>query len=123
MYAEVDFLLALIKDDDWLGKSAERIYREHHDEFWTSHYALLELMLVAYREDRNVERVVADASELLDVRGDTDLVLAAASYVSERGLTPFDAVHVVAAEDSPIVSSDSAYDDVTERVPLEENDG
>ena len=26
-------------------------------------------------------------------------------------------------EGSPIVSSDSAYDDVAERVPLEENDG
>ena len=123
MYAEVDFLLALVKDDDWLGESAERIYREHHDELWTSHYALLELMLVAYREDRNVERVVADASELLDVRGDVDLVLAAASYVSERGMTQFDAIHAVAAEGGPIVSSDSAYDDVAERVPLEENDG
>ena len=125
MYAEVDFLLALIKDDDWLGESAEQIYREHHDDLWTSHYALLELMLVAYREDRNVERIVADASELLDVRGDVDLVLAAASYVSERGMTPFDAVHAVAAEGSPIVSSDSAYDVVAERVPLKEkeNDG
>ena len=119
----MDFLLALIKDDDWLGESAERIYGEHHDELWTSHYALLELMLVAYRENRNVERVVADASELLDVRGDVDLVLAAASYVSERGMTPFDAIHVVAAEGNPIVSSDSIYDDVAERVPPEENDG
>ena len=71
-------------------------------------------MLVAYREDRTVERVVADASELLEVRGDVDLVLAAASYVSERGMTPFDAIHAVAAGGSPIVSSDSAYDDVTE---------
>ena len=100
MYAEVDFLLALITDDDWLGESAEQVYRDHEDALWTSHYALLELLLVAYREDLNVERVVADASELLEVRGDADLVLAAASYVSEQGLTPFDAVHAVAAGDS-----------------------
>jgi predicted nucleic acid-binding protein len=123
MYAEVDFLLALIKDDDWLGESAERVYRNHEDALWTSHYALLELLLVAYREELNVERVVADASELLEVRGDADLVLAAAGYVSERGMTPFDAIHAVAAGDSPIVSSDSAYDDVAERVPLEDTDG
>jgi len=122
MYAEVDFLLALIKNDDRLGESAERVYRDHEDALWTSHYALLELLLVAYREDRNVERVVADASELLEVRGDADLVLAAASYVSERGMTPFDAIHAVAAGDSPIVSSDSTYDDVTDRVPPEGTD-
>ena len=38
-------------------------------------------------------------------------------------MTQFDAIHAVAAEGSPIVSSNSTYDDVTERVPLEENDG
>ena len=46
----------------------------------------------------------------------------ASPYDTERGTTPFDAIHAVAAKGSPIVSSDSAYN-VTEWVPLEENDG
>jgi hypothetical protein len=29
MYVEVDFLLALIKGDDWLTERAETIYDEH----------------------------------------------------------------------------------------------
>jgi len=38
MYAETDFLLALIKDEDWLGDAAETVYREHRDELWTSQF-------------------------------------------------------------------------------------
>jgi predicted nucleic-acid-binding protein len=67
MYVEADFLLALIKEDDWLGERAAEIYDEHREELWTSHYALVELLLVAYREDRNTERVVANASRVVEV--------------------------------------------------------
>lgn len=120
MYAETDFLLALIKDDDWLGEPAERVYEESADELWTSHYTLIELLLVAYREDRDVQRTVTNASALVEVRGEESQVLAAASYVSDHGLTPFDALHAVAADGAPICSSDTAYDDVADRVPLED---
>lgn len=120
MYAEVDFLLALIKEDDWLGEPAERVYTEHREELWTSHLALVELLLVAYREDRDVERVATNASALLEVRGPEDEVLAAAAHVSERDLTPFDALHLVMSNGDRIVSSDQSYDEVTTRVPLED---
>ena len=56
-------------------------------------------MLVAYREERNVERVVSNAAALVEVRGETDPVLAAANAVEEDGLTPFDALHLVAADE------------------------
>lgn len=120
MYAEVDFLLALIKDDDWLGEPAERIYSEHRNDLWTSHIALVELMQVAYREDRDVEHVVTSASSLLDVNGPENDVLAAATYVSDRGFTPMDALHLVLSGDDRIVSSDQSYDGVSERLALEE---
>lgn len=120
MYVEVDFLLALITDDDWLGERAAELYDEHREELWTSHYTLVELLLVAYREDRNTERVVANASRLVEVRGDVETVLAAASYVEEHGLTPLDALHLVRSGDDPIVSSDSSYDPFSDRVRLEE---
>jgi predicted nucleic acid-binding protein len=120
MYVDTDFLLALLKDDDWLGDRAEEIYREHTDEIWTSRFTLIELLMVAYREDRDVESVVVNAAELVEVRGDTDMVLTAASYVAQHGFTPFDAIHLVESGDVPIVSSDSTYDELSERICLEE---
>ena len=119
LYVETDFLLALIKENDWLRSRAEAIFETNRDELWTSRDTLVELMMVAYREGWNVERVVADANALLTVTGDTESVLAAASHVQENDFTPFDALHLVNSSTSPIVSSDAAYDDFSERIPLE----
>jgi hypothetical protein len=110
MYAETDFLLALIKDEDWLGDAAEAVYRAHRDELWTSQFTLIELLLIAYREGRDTERVVTNAAKLVDVRGDVDTVVAAATYVEDCGFTPFDALHLVEADGDTIVSSDGAYE-------------
>jgi len=95
MYAETDFLLALIKDEDWLGEAATTVYHEHRDELWTSQFTLIELFMVAHRENRDTERVLTNAAQLLEVRGDVDTVVAAATYVEDHGLTPFDALHLV----------------------------
>lgn len=119
MYVEADFLLALIKDDDWLAEPAEEFYTTHQDDLWTSQYALVELMLVAYREGWNVLRVVANANSLLEVRGDVEPVLAAASYVEDDDFTPFDALHLVQSNDDPIVSTDDSYEEFSERIAFE----
>ena len=123
MYAETDFLLALIKDEDWLGDAAERVYREHEDDLWTSQFTLIELLLVAYREDLDTERVVANAATLVDVRGDVNTVVTAATYVEDHGFTPFDALHLVESDDDTIVSSDSTYESFAplERLSPEED--
>lgn len=122
-YAETDFLLALIKADDWLQDAAERVYRDREAELWTGRDTLVELMLVAYREDWDVLRVVTAARSLVDVRGDTEDVLAAASYVEDDGFTPLDALHLVASGDDPIVTSESGYDGYSERIELERGAG
>lgn len=122
MYAETDFLLALIKEGDWLSEAAERVYEENENELWTSQYTLVELMLVAYREGWNVLRVVAATKELVEARDDMEDILAAASYVEDDGFTPFDALHLVNSADDAVVSSDSDYDGFTERVRLEDLD-
>lgn len=118
MYVETDFLLALIKDDDWLGEAAETVYRDHRDDLWTSQLTLIELLLVAYREDRSAERVVANAAGLIDVRGDVETVVTAATYVDDHGFTPFDALHLVESGGETIVSSDEAYDGFIRRLDL-----
>jgi bifunctional ADP-heptose synthase (sugar kinase/adenylyltransferase) len=120
MYVETDFLLALIKEEDRLGETAETVYRAHRDDLWTSRITLIELLLVAYREDRNAERVVTNAAKLVDVRGDVDTVVAAATYVEDRGFTPFDALHLVESDGDTIVSSDGAYEGFAPRLDLNE---
>ena len=118
MYAETDFLLALIKDEDWLGEAAEAVYRNHRDELWTSQFTLLELLLVAYREDRDTERVVTNAANLVEIRGDVATVVAAATYVEDHEFTPFDALHLVESDGDTIVSSDGAYEGFASRLDL-----
>lgn len=118
MYAETDFLLALIKEEDWLGEAAETVYRDHRDELWTSQFTLIELLVVAYREDRDTERVVTNAATLMEVRGDVDTVVTAATYVEDHGFTPFDALHLVESDGDTIVSSDGAYEGFAPRLDL-----
>lgn len=118
MYAETDFLLALIKEEDWLGEAAKTVYRDHRDELWTSQFTLIELLLVAYREDRDTERVVTNAANLIEVRGDVDTVVAAATYVEDHGFTPFDALHLVESDGDTVVSSDGAYEEFAPRLDL-----
>jgi hypothetical protein len=118
-YVEAGFLLALVKEDDWLANAAEQVY-EDHDDLWTARDTLVELMLVAYREGWDVLRVVASAKELVEVRGDVEPVLAAASYVEDEGFTPLDALHLVNSGKDVIVSTDPDYDDFSERIALAE---
>ena len=118
MYAETDFLLALIKDDDWLGEAAESVYREHRGELWTSQFTLIELLMVAYREERDTECVVSNAASLVEVRGDVETVVTAATYVEDHGFTPFDALHLVESNGDTVVSSDDTYEDATSRLDL-----
>ncbi|WP_440764841.1 PIN domain-containing protein [Natronorubrum sp. DTA7] len=122
MYAETDFLLALITDDDWLGDAAESVYRKHRDELWTSQFTLIELLMVAYREERDTERVVSNAASLVEVRGAVETVVTAATYVEDHGFTPFDALHLVESDGKTIVSSDDTYEDVTSRLDLKSVD-
>lgn len=118
MYAETDFLLALIKDEDWLGYAAEAIYRDHEDELWTSQFTLIELLMVAYREGRDTERVITNAAALLEIRGDVDTVVTAASYVEDQGFTPFDALPLVESDGDTILSSDETYETFAPRFDL-----
>jgi len=118
MYVDLDFILALIKGEDWLKEKAEDIYKKHKDELWTSDFTLLELMLVAYREGKNIIKTLTNAEALIEVRGNPDDILAAANYVESEDVTPFDALHLVKSRDEPIVTSDDSYDGFSERIEL-----
>jgi len=85
---------------------------------WTSQFTLIELLMVAYREERDTERVVSNAANLVEVRGDMETVITAATYVEDHEFTPFDALHLVESNGDTIVSSDDTYEDVTPRLDL-----
>lgn len=127
MYVETDFLVALLKDDDWLQEAAVGALEDH--DVHTSILAYAELLVLLYdREeaayDVDVPRAVANLLELVPVvpEAHEDAVLAAAALLEEYDLTPFDALHagVVTTGEGRVLSSEGAYDALgLERVPLE----
>jgi hypothetical protein len=92
MYADLDFWLALVKNDDWLAGRAESLLDEHEGD--------LEVSLATYE-------------------GDPDVVYQASENIDE-GLNTFDAFHAALSGGS-IISSDRAYDELTgvNRIRLE----
>jgi predicted nucleic acid-binding protein len=121
VYVETDFLLALVKDTDWLQQRAEEALEEH--DVTTSPYAYLELLLIRERHEFDYMRLVANLLDLVPVASDVEqqIVLKAAQYF-EEGLTAFDAFHAATAETRglSILGSDKAFEAVDpERIPLE----
>lgn len=109
-YVDIDFLLALVEGGDWNDQQAEVVYRHDGDQLWTGWMTIVELMLIAHTQGWDVLGVVTAAHALVDVRGNTEDVLAAASYVDERDLPPLDALQRVTGGSSAIASSDLDYD-------------
>ncbi|WP_436929926.1 PIN domain-containing protein [Halosimplex halobium] len=129
MYVETDFLVALAKEDDWLHDPAVAALDEY-DDLHTSILSYAELLVLFY--DRaaaeyriDLPRAVTDLVELVPIRprGHEDAVLAAAAFIDEHQLTPFDALHAgfAAAEDHRVLSTELDYETVgLDRIPLDE---
>ena len=128
MYVETDFLTALVKDEDWLRESALHALDER-DDLHTSILAYAEVLVLFYdREQADYEidapRAIANLLELVPITPPEheDAVLAAAAFIEEYDLTPFDALHagVAATGGERVLSSERDYDTVgLDRVPLE----
>lgn len=118
MYADVDFWVALLKDDDWLATRAERLLDEYHGELEVSLATFIELFLIEERFDFDREQALLAILELADTDVHDDLLFQASEYV-DAGLNTFDAFHAALAGDA-ILSSDQAFDGIPiERVQLE----
>jgi predicted nucleic acid-binding protein len=127
VYVETDFLIALLKDDDWLRDPAVRALEER-DDIHTSILAYAEVLVLFYdREaaeyDIDAPRAVTDLLELVPVRPNEheDAVLAAAAFLDEYDLTPFDALHagLVTTGEGRVLSTEQDYDTVgLDRTPL-----
>jgi len=128
VYVENDFLMALVKQEDWLQEPAHRALEEY-DDIHTSIAAYTEFLVLAYDQDTgeyqiDVGRALADLVEQIPVRPEVheQAVLTAAVLADDHGFTPFDAIHggIAVATDQPILTSERDYDDIgVDRVPLE----
>ena len=128
MYVENDFLMALVKQEDWLQEPAHRALKEY-DEIHTSIAAYTEFLILAYDQDTgeyqiDVGRALADFVEQIPVRPEAheQAVLTAAVLADDHGFTPFDAIHggIAISTGQPVLTSEQDYDGIdVDRVPLE----
>lgn len=122
IYADTDFFIALVKDDDWLQQRAATIATEHEGDIYTSRATLFELLMISDRFDFDRMEALSYAIEIAAVPEDETVLFQAAAYMEQHGLTAFDAYHLAYADHDPICSSDTTFDDVTdERIPLEDD--
>lgn len=119
-YADADFLLALIKPDNWLKETAQRVLQAQRRGIWTSAVTLAEVLMVGKRAGLNPERMTSDIINIVEVDEVTKkVVLRAAIFMARHGLSAFDAFHAAYAMDDTIISSDHIFDKIgLKRIPL-----
>ena len=108
-YADTDFFLALIKDDDWLAPQAKKLYHKLSGTIFVTPFTVVELIIVCYRERLPVQSVLVQVSRiaLLDDM-QWDIFFDAAKRI-EQGATPFDALLMAWVGTQSIISSDAVH--------------
>lgn len=104
MYADTEFWVALLTDDDWLADQAEARLEEDRGELVVSLATFIELFLIEERFTFDREQATLAILELAHADFDADVISQASEYIDD-GLTPFDAFHAALA-DRAISSSD-----------------
>ena len=126
-YVKTDFLFAVAKPDDWLSEEVEAVLAEESVE--TSLLAYAEFLVATYTEDDGFEfevtPLVANMLDLVPLPSpeEEELLLAAATYLDDHDLTPFDALHAAHAatrHGGVLIGSDRVYDGLSDldRRPL-----
>jgi predicted nucleic acid-binding protein len=122
IYADTDFFIALVKEDDWLQERAATIATEHEGDIYTSRATLLELLMISDRFEFDRMEALSHALEIVSVSEDETVLFQAADHIEQHSLTAFGAYHVAYANPDSIISSDKAFDDVTDdRISIEEH--
>lgn len=120
MYADTDFFLALLKEEDWLKRKALAILDEYEGDISSSAISVFELLLLCRRFGMDPEEVLMCMFQIAQVEGIAEhKALCAAHYIKEKDLAPSDALHAALCGGS-IISSDKIYDKMgIERIRLE----
>lgn len=120
-FVESDFLLALVKDDDWLKGSALRAYEKYKGKLWTSGFTIAEVLLVSEQLKLDQENLIVHIYRIVEVNDLNEATALLIAHYMKNGLTTFDAFHAAYAESDEILSSDRVYDKIgLKRLKLEE---
>src|SRR3989344_2439221 len=94
IYADTDFILALAKKDDWLKKSASKIFKKYKGEIVISSATLIELMLIAKKIEYDALKLISFALSIGELKDDKpEYYFQACSYQKEYELGVFDSIH------------------------------
>jgi predicted nucleic acid-binding protein len=120
MLADTDFILALIKDKDWLKDRAIKILKSNKGKISTSVSVMMELALICKRFEIDVLEAYANVLEIIRVNEETyTICMKAALFIKKYGFNVFDSFHAAYCKDQ-IISSDSVYDKAgIKRIKLE----
>ena len=66
-FIELDFLLALIKNDDWLKEKAVAAYEKYKSSLWTTGFTIAELLLLSEEYGLDPEKLVIHTYRLVRV--------------------------------------------------------
>lgn len=122
IYVDTDFVLALLKESDWLKSKAQKLYDKYKDELFTSGITIVEVLLLAKRFDIDPEVLLVSLFQIIPtIKGlEKNTALLAAHYMKE-GVNVFDALHASSCGSCDIISSDSVYDKIgLRRIDLRE---
>ena len=124
-YADTDFILSIIKEDDWLQSQSKKILEKHKGNIETSAATFLEAMMVLKRSGIEEEpEIMQDMLSIAKpINTPEEKLFKAAYYMKEYGINTFDAFHLAMTEDRKIISSDKEFDQTQkDRIKLEEKD-
>src|SRR3989338_311653 len=121
MFADTDFILALVKDSDWLKDKAAKLLKGYEGKICTSISVMIEVALICKRLKISAIEVFSNVFELVNINEETYAIcMRAALYIEKYELNVFDAFHAAYCGNDKIISSDSAYEKVgIERIKLE----
>ena len=121
MFADTDFLLALVKESDWLKEKAEEILSLNKEHITTSISVMLEVAIICRRLGISITPTFSQICGLIGVDEFTRTICLKAAMLMERyELNIFDAFHAAYCGGDAIISSDAVYDRLgIERVKLE----
>lgn len=109
IYADIDFILALAKKEDWLKKEALKIYEKYKNNIVISSTTLIELMLIAKKIDYDPLKLISFALSICELKDDKpEFYFQACNYQKEYELGVFDSIHIAKCE-GKIISSDKKF--------------
>jgi len=113
MFADTDFILALIKESDWLKENAIKLLKQHKGKIKTSVSVMIELALICKRLNIGLLEIFSNTLEIIELNEESySICMKAAFYMEKHGLNVFDSFHAASCGEDQIISSDVAYDKI-----------